>query len=76
MSATAALRKPTPKAGLRRRNGKMPDRRVVTFTPDGDGYGSVRCNWEYEAREGRIAESAAPKLAEGWHAELKFEAAW
>jgi hypothetical protein len=54
----------------------MPDKRVVTFIPDGDGYGFVRCNWELEPRTTRIAEWTLENLAHGCHAELVVKAAW
>lgn len=69
-------KKPTPKEGLRRVGGKMPDRKVVTFTPNGDGYGMVRCNWELEGRKTPIADWTVENLARGCHAELVVKAAW
>ncbi len=58
------------------RSAPMPDVRVVTFRPLGNGYGTVECNWEDEARKGPIAESSVQKFAEGWHAKLKIAGKW
>jgi hypothetical protein len=54
----------------------MPDQRVVTFHPDGNGYGAISCNWENEPRKEPIAEWAAKGVAEGWEAELVVGGKW
>lgn len=54
----------------------MPDKRVVTAKPLGNGYSSISCNWETEPRKNPIAEWAVKGVAEGWEAELVVEGKW
>lgn len=53
------------------------DPKVITFRPDPDSdYGTATCSWHEEPKGTVIAKDCIEKLAEGWKAEFKVEAAW